>query len=249
MRFARIAAPEGLTFAVVDGDDVKQIAGTPFTEPDYTGRSWELSQVRLLAPTLPSKVIIVDHNRADGGSLPGVMTLKPATAVVGPGMPIKIPDFATDVECSGGLALVIGRPCKNVKAQDWKTVVRGATIGNDVTSRDLLAVDGDATRAKGSDTFCPLGPWIDTDLSALGLDDAQVTLRRTRDGATTAATATPLGADFGQIIEYVTASMTLLPGDVVCVGSSAGATSVEPGDTVTVEIPGLGTLTNPVQKG
>jgi len=142
-----------MTFAVIDdeGTTAKAIAGTPFTDPEYTGKEWPLEQVRLLAPMLPSKVVAIGRNYADhvaevfkqsAEHLPPTLFIKPPTAVIGPESPIKIPEFATKVEFEGEMALVIGVPCKNVKSEDWKSVVRGVTIVNDVSSRDLQFADG-----------------------------------------------------------------------------------------------------------
>ena len=164
-----------MTFAVIDdeGKTAKAIAGTPFTDPEYTGKEYALEDVRLLAPTLPSKVVAVGRNYADhvaevfkksAEHLPPTIFIKPSTAVVGPGAAIKIPEYATGVEFEGELALVVGVPCKNVKAAGWKSVIRGVTIINDVSSRDLQFADGQWARAKGIDTFGPIGPWIETDL-------------------------------------------------------------------------------------
>ena len=156
MRIARIAHPEGMCFALVEGEDdgvqLHEIEGHPFGEVTKTGRSWPLADVRLLAPMLPSKVVAIGRNYADhvkevfktsGESLPPTMFLKPPTAVIGPEAPIRIPEFATKVEFEGELAIVIGKPCKNVKAADAESVIFGYTIVNDWSARDLQATDVD----------------------------------------------------------------------------------------------------------
>lgn len=267
MRFARIATPEGLTFAVISGEGdnpdnltAKAISGTPYTEPEYTGKEWPLKDVRLLAPSLPSKVVAIGRNYADhvaevfkesADNLPPTLFLKPPTAVVGPGAAIKIPDFATNVEFEGEMALIIGSPCKNVAAKDWRSVVRGVTIVNDVSSRDLQFADHQWARAKGIDTFCPLGPWIETDLDKFELDNLPIKAHLTHNGVTETkqdSNSNQMIMNFGEIIEFITASMTLLPGDVVCTGSPAGTEAMQPGDTIAVEIPGIGVLENPVER-
>ncbi|SIS40709.1 2-keto-4-pentenoate hydratase/2-oxohepta-3-ene-1,7-dioic acid hydratase (catechol pathway) [Corynebacterium appendicis CIP 107643] len=262
MRFGRIATPEGMTFAVIDDDatTAKQIKATPFTEPEYTGKEWKLDDVRLLAPMLPSKVVAIGRNYADhvaevfkqsSEHLPPTLFLKPPTAVIGPEAPIKIPDFATRVEFEGELALVIGRPCKNVKAEDWKSVVRGVTIVNDVSSRDLQFSDGQWARAKGIDTFCPLGPWIETDLDKFDFDNLPIKAHLTHDGATETkqdSNSNQMIWKLGTIIEFITSAYTLLPGDVICTGSPAGTAEMVPGDTIEVEIGGIGKLRNPVER-
>lgn len=238
----------------------KQIKNTPFTEPEYTGKQWPLTEVRLLAPVLPSKVVAIGRNYADhvaevfkksADDLPPTLFLKPPTAVTGPGAPIKIPDFATNVEFEGELAVVIGRPCKNVKAADWKSVVRGFTIVNDVSSRDLQFADGQWARAKGMDTFGPLGPWIETDIESFELDNLPIKAHLTHEGVTETkqdSNSDQMIMKMGEIIEFITASFTLLPGDVVCTGSPAGTEAMVPGDTIRVEIPGIGYLENPIER-
>ncbi|MDO4909277.1 MAG: fumarylacetoacetate hydrolase family protein [Corynebacterium sp.] len=264
MRIARIATTEGMSFAVIEGENdnltAKQIAGHPFQTPEFTGKEWPLNEVRLLAPMLPSKICAIGRNYADHVEevfqkghehLPPTLFLKPPTAVVGPDAPIKIPDFATKVEFEGELALVIGRPCKNVKAADWKSVVLGYTILNDVSSRDLQFADGQWTRAKGIDTFAPLGPWIETNLDAIDEDDQPIRAHLTHNGTRELkqdSNTDQMIMDLGQIVEYITASMTLLPGDVISTGSPAGTAAMVPGDTIEIEIPGIGILRNPVEK-
>ena len=170
----------------------KEIAGTPFTPPEPTGREWKLNGVRLLAPTLPTKVVALGRNYADhvaevfkksADSLPPTIFIKPSTAVVGPDAAIKIPDYATNVEFEGELAVVISKPSKNIKAENWQDHVLGYTICNDVSSRDLQFKDGQWARAKGIDTFCPLGPWIETDLSTLNLDEQKIHASLTHEGS------------------------------------------------------------------
>ncbi len=265
MRFGRVATPDGMCFAVIDGADdknltAKEIEGTPFTEPKYTGREWALNDVKLLAPMLPSKVVAIGRNYADhvaevfkqsADSLPPTLFLKPPTSVVGPEAAIRIPEFATKVEFEGELAVVIGKPCKNVKAEDWKSVVLGYTIVNDVSSRDLQFADGQWARAKGIDTFCPLGPWIETDIDAFDLDNLSIKAHLTHDGERATkqdSNSNQMIMKMGEIIEFITASMTLLPGDVICTGSPAGTEAMQPGDTIEVEIEGLGILRNPIER-
>lgn len=267
MRYGRIATPEGMCFCVIEGEGedpaqltARQIEGTPFTDPVFTGKEWPLAEVRLLAPMLPSKIVAIGRNYADhvaevfkksAESLPPTLFIKPPTAVIGPEQPIRIPDFATNVEFEGELALIIGRPCKNVSADQWRQVVRGYTIVNDVSSRDLQFSDGQWARAKGIDTFCPLGPWIETDLDAINVEDLPIKARLTHDGETEIkqdSNSQQMIMNIGQIIEFITASMTLLPGDVICTGSPAGTEEMVPGDVIEVEIPGIGKLRNPVAR-
>ncbi|QMV85151.1 fumarylacetoacetate hydrolase family protein [Corynebacterium hindlerae] len=262
MRIGRIATPEGMTFCVIDdeGTTAKQIAGHPFEAPTYTGKEWPLSEVRLLAPMLPGKIVALGRNYADhvaevfkksAESLPPTIFIKPSTAVIGPGNAIKIPDFATKVEFEGEVAMVINRPCKNVKAEDWQDYVLGFTILNDVSSRDLQFADGQWARAKGIDTFAPMGPWIETDLSKFEFDNISIKAHLTQNGETTTpqdSNSNQMIKTFGEILEMITASMTLLPGDVVTTGSPAGTKEMFPGDFIEIEVPGIGKLGNPVER-
>ncbi|SDS15787.1 fumarylacetoacetate hydrolase family protein [Corynebacterium timonense] len=262
MRFGRIATPEGMTFAVIDEEatTAKAISGTPFTEPEYTGKEWRLDEVRLLAPMLPSKVVAIGRNYADhvaevfkqsAEHLPPTLFLKPPTSVIGPEAPIRIPEFATKVEFEGEMALVIGTPCKNVKAKDWKSVVRGVTVVNDVSSRDLQFADGQWARGKGIDTFCPLGPWIETDLEKFDFTNTPIKAHLTHDGVTETkqdSNSNQMIMNLGEIIEFISSSFTLLPGDVICTGSPAGTAEMVPGDYIEVEIPGIGSLGNPIER-
>ena len=251
-----------MTFAVIgDGDDpvAKQIKGTPFTPPEYTGKEWPLSEVRLLAPMLPSKVVAIGRNYADhveevfkkkAEYLPPTMFLKPPTAVVGPGAPIKIPEIATGVEFEGELGLVISRPCKNVKRDDWRDVTLGFTCVNDASSRDLQFKDGQWARAKGFDTFCPLGPWIETDIDSVDVEDLPIKAHLTHDGSTETkqdSNSNQMILSIGEIVELVSETMTLLPGDVISTGSPVGSGQMVPGDDIEIEIPGVGKLKNPVR--
>ena len=253
MRLARIAHPtDGVAFASVDDQNVAaEIADHPFGDPTYTGRSWPLSQVRLLAPILPSKVVAVGKNYADhaaemNSELPKspLIFLKPSTSVIGPGVPILLPSQSQNVHFEGELAVVIGRPCRDVKAANASSVILGYTCANDVTARDLQSSDGQWTRAKGFDSFCPLGPWIETDL-----DPGDVAVTTEVDGEVKQDGHT---ADLvflvSELVEFITAVMTLLPGDVILTGTPAGVGPITAGQTVSVSIEGIGTLTNPVAK-
>lgn len=264
MRFGRIATPEGMTFCVIEGaegeEKCRAIEGTPFTEPQYTGKEYPLAEVRLLAPMLPSKIVAIGRNYADhvaevfkasAEHLPPTLFLKPPTAVIGPGAAIKIPDFATKVEFEGELALVIAKPCKNVKAEDWQSVVLGFTIINDVSSRDLQFADGQWARAKGIDTFAPLGPWIETNLDAIDTTNLPIKAHLTHEGVMETkqdSNSNQMIMNIGEILEFITASMTLLPGDIVSTGSPAGTAAMFPGDFIEIEIPGIGRLGNPVER-
>ena len=253
MRVARFADGDDPRYGVIgDEDGVDVIAflrGDPlYAGFELTGQKVPLEDVRLLAPVIPrSKVVCVGKNYAKhaaemGGEVPAapLLFLKPNTAVVGPGDPIVHPAQSDDVHYEGELAVVIGRICKDISADDAAKVIFGYTVANDVTARDLQASDGQWTRAKGFDTFCPLGPWIETDLDA---SDVGVTTRLgdslKQDGRTSDMV-------FGvpEIVAYVSSIMTLLPGDVILTGTPEGVGPMRVGDEVSVTIEGIGTLTN-----
>lgn len=256
MRLGRIASPDGVAFVSIEGplDDpthvvAREIAEHPFGTPTFTGRDWPLADVRLLAPILASKVVCIGKNYAahvaemGGGDFPDpVMFMKPNTAIVGQNVPIQLPADASPVHFEGELGVVIGRPCKDVPAARAAENILGYTIGNDVTARDQQKTDGQWTRAKGHDTFCPIGPWIVTDL-----DPSDVALRTEVNGETKQDGRTSLMIhDVGAIVEWISAVMTLLPGDLILTGTPDGVGPIEDGDTVSVSIEGIGTLSNPV---
>lgn len=255
MRLGRIASPDGVAFVSIEGppDDpaavAHEIAEHPFGTPNFTGRSWPLADVRLLAPILATKVVCIGKNYAahveemGGGDFPDpVIFLKPNTAIVGPNVPIQLPAGANPVHFEGELAAVISRPCKNVSAARAAENILGYTIANDVTARDQQQHDGQWTRAKGHDTFCPMGPWIVTDL-----DPSDLELRTELNGEVRQRSRTSLMMhDVGAIVEWISAVMTLLPGDLILTGTPEGVSPIEHGDTVAASVEGIGTLTNPV---
>lgn len=254
MRLGRIASPDGVAFVSIEGDAdaevAREIAEHPFGTPTFTERSWPLAEVRLLAPILASKVVCMGKNYLEhviemgGAAAPEdpIIFLKPNTSIIGPGAGIQLPADATPVHHEGELAVVIGRPCKDVPAARAADVILGYTIANDVSARDQQQADGQWTRAKGHDTFCPVGPWIVTDL-----DPADLRIRTEVNGAVRQDSRTSLMIhDIGAIIEWVSAVMTLLPGDLILTGTPAGVGPIEDGDTVSITVEGIGTLTNPV---
>jgi 2-keto-4-pentenoate hydratase/2-oxohepta-3-ene-1,7-dioic acid hydratase in catechol pathway len=256
MRLGRIASPDGVAFVSIEGEPdetggmtAREIAEHPFGTPTFTGRSWPLADVRLLAPMLAGKVVCIGKNYADhiaemGGAAPAdpVIFLKPNTAIIGPNVPIRLPANASPVHFEGELAAVINRPCKDVAAADAAESILGYTIANDVSARDQQQADGQWTRAKGHDTFCPVGPWIVSDI-----DPADLELRTEVNGEVKQHSRTSLMIhDVGAIVEWVSAVMTLLPGDLILTGTPAGVGPIEDGDTVSITVTGIGTLSNPV---
>jgi len=255
MRLARIAHPQGFAFVEVRGDisdpsslPCAEISEHPFGTPEFTGREWPLADVRLLAPILASKIVCVGKNYADhaeemGSQAPAepLIFLKPNTSVVGPEASVAYPPSSERVDHEGELAVVIGQPCRDVAAARAHEVILGYTCANDVTARDLQKSDGQWARAKGFDTFCPIGPWIETDLD---LSDLRV---RTRlDGETVQdGTTADMIHDVPTLISYASQTFTLLPGDVILTGTPEGIGPVQPGQRVEVEVQDIGTLANP----
>jgi 2-keto-4-pentenoate hydratase/2-oxohepta-3-ene-1,7-dioic acid hydratase in catechol pathway len=246
-----------MSFGVLDGDgQVAQIEGHPFGRISFTGSRYAQADVRLLSPILPSKVVCVGKNYAahiaemNTGDAPKepLLFLKPSTSVIGPGDSIRIPPGSTNVHHEAELAVVIGaRGARHVTAEQAAASIFGYTIGNDVTERDMQKRDGQWTRAKGFDSFCPIGPWIETDLPGLGLDPADLEVSCTVDGEPRQQGRTSqLIFDVPTLISYISQVMTLLPGDVVLTGTPSGVGPIKPGQRVDVTIEGLGTLSNTV---
>ena len=254
MRIARYTTGEDPTYGIVEGEAgtqwIAEIQGDPLHQPVvFTGNRVLLEDVRLLAPIIPrSKVIGIGKNYADHaaemGSEPPVeplMFLIPNTAVVGPGDPVVMPTQSAEVHYEGELAVVISRLCKDVPINRVQDVVFGYTCANDVTARDLQKADGQWARAKGFDTFCPLGPWIETDL-----DPSDLSIVTRRDGEVVQNGRTvDMIHDVPAIVAYVSQAFTLLPGDVILTGTPAGVGPVAAGQRVEFEIEGIGTLSNP----
>ena len=244
---------------VAGGQIIAPLSGHPFGPgPDavrLAGSSHMLDEVRLLAPVLPSKVIAVgknyaDHAREMGGELPPepILFLKPSTAISGPGDPIRYPVGQTQrVDYEGELAVIIGRLCREVPASQAADVIFGYTCANDVTARDLQERDGQWTRAKGFDTFCPLGPWIETDVDPADLELVTSVNGEVRQRARTSQ----LLHSVAELVAYASNVMTLLPGDVLLTGAPAGdgGAVLKRGDVVSVSIEQIGTLTNRVEQG
>lgn len=254
MRIARYTTGEDPTYGVIEGEPgqevVLEIQGDPMYQAVvFTGNRVPLEDVRLLAPIIPrSKVIGIGKNYADhaaemGGEPPvePLMFLIPNTAVVGPGDPVVMPRQSSNVHYEGELAVVIGRICKDISPEQVKDVVYGYTCANDVTARDLQKADGQWSRAKGFDTFCPLGPWIQTEL-----DTSDLSLVTRLDGEVVQdGTTGDMIHDVATLVSYASQAFTLLPGDVILTGTPAGVGPVETGQRVEVEVEGIGTLSNP----
>ena len=254
MRLARYSLDGQVRFGAVEGTEVLELPGHPFGAAGEslttTGVCHDLDDVRLLAPVIPSKVVGIGRNYRDhaaemGADVPDrpLIFLKPTTSLIGPDDPIVLPPESALVHHEAELAVVIGRLCRRVPAEQALEVVFGYTCANDVTARDLQRLDAQWTRAKGFDTFCPLGPWIDTEL-----DPSDVVVECEVNGVTTQQASTrDLIHAVPSLIEAVSAVMTLLPGDVILTGTPAGVGPLVAGDEVAVTVSGLGTLVNPVR--
>jgi 2-keto-4-pentenoate hydratase/2-oxohepta-3-ene-1,7-dioic acid hydratase in catechol pathway len=260
MRIARFSIDDEVKFGLVEGEgeqpeslEVAEILGHPFGPVQVTQRRWPLSRVRLLAPVLPSKVIGIGRNYAEhaaelgneapGKTDPAVVFLKPSTSVIGPSDAIQYPlGVSFDVQHEAELAVVIGRLCRQVPVARVPEVVLGYTCANDVTARDLQRAENQWGRAKGFDTFCPLGPWVETEV-----DPSDLAITCTVDGELRQAGRTAqMTRPVADLVSYVSEAMTLLPGDVILTGTPAGVGQIVVGQQVTVGIEGIGNLTNRV---
>lgn len=250
MRIARFSHNDAIRFGIVDEGELVVLEGDPmFAGYDTTGERVPLADVALLAPVIPrSKVVCVGRNYRDhaaelGNDVPTAPMLffKPNTSVVGPGDAVVLPRHSDFVSYEGELAAVIGRITKNVSASEALGHVFGYTIANDLTARDWQKSDGQWARAKGFDTSCPLGPAIETEFDVTG---SAVITTRLNGEVRQRGPISDMIFSLAEIIEYASAAFTLLPGDVILTGTPAGVGQITAGDTVEVEITGLGTLRN-----
>lgn len=250
MRFVRFDASGPARWGIIEGEHVRPLKATPWQGINTTGEDHRLSDLRLLAPATPSKIIAVglnyrDHAAELGLALPDepLLFLKPPTCVVGPGQAIVAPRLAGQVDYEAELAVVVKRRCRQVSSGRAGGYLLGYTCANDVTARDLQRKDGQWARAKSFDTFCPLGPWIETDVdtSFTGIR-CFVNGERRQDSTTAYMLYSP-----AELLSFISHVMTLEPGDVILTGTPAGIGPLRPGDTCDVEIEGIGRLSNPVQ--
>jgi len=241
-------------FGVLEDDaTITVITGDPiYSGIQKTAATVPVSAVRLLAPVIPrSKVVCIGKNYADhaaemGGAVPDepIIFLKPNTSVIGPNDTIVWPEMSERIDHESELAIVIGRLCKDVPLERVSDVIFGYTIANDVTARDLQQKDGQWTRAKSFDTFCPLGPWIDTDF----IPGTQKITATVNGEVKQSAALSDMIFKVPEIINFVSRVMTLLPGDIILTGTPAGIGPMIAGADATMAIEGLGELTNKVRK-
>ena len=241
------AAPR---YGVIEGENVIEISGPPWMEWSRGMRTARLADVRLLAPVEPSKIVCIGRNYAAhaaelGNEVPKepLMFLKPPSSIIGPEEAIVLPEYSLRVEHEGELALVVGRRCSQLRdTDDSLSFVIGYTCLNDVTARDLQKSDVQFTRAKGFDTFCAVGPHIETDLDPSNvLVETYVNGMRRQSGATSLMIFTP-----AFLIRWISRMMTLMPGDIIATGTPAAVGPLVAGDTVEVSVAGVGVLRNPV---
>ncbi len=251
MRITRYTRADGgpPSYGVVQGNGedavVAQLEGSPFDGVQETGERTPLSDVTLLAPVEPSKVVAFGRNYAEhakelGNEVPAIpiVFLKPSTAVVGPDAEVEYPALTSDLHYEGELAVVIGRRCKAVPVEDVAGVVLGYTVANDLTMRDIQKSEGQWTRGKGFDGACPLGPWVETELDPSALSLRSSVNGELRQDGTTA----DMLRNVAECVSWISQAMTLLPGDVVLTGTPAGVGSLSRGDTIEVTVEGIGTL-------
>ena len=251
MLIVRFRAGDATRYGALEGTTVVEYSGTPLTAFRRGRKRYSLHQVVLLAPVLPSKIVAVGLNyRARAAELAEplpempMLALKPPTSVIGPDDPIMLPPQSDFIEHEAELAVVIRRRCHSVSPARARTYVLGYTALNDVTARDVRARDGVPARAKGFDTFCPLGPCIATDVDPGALAVEGLVNGEVRQSGSTKDLIFPVE----DLIACVSEVMTLLPGDVIATGTPAGASRLMPGDRAEVRVEGIGSLKNPVVK-
>mgnify|MGYP001498217429 CR=1 FL=1 len=251
MKIVRIdTSVDDIAYGVVEPEGIRLHRGTPFVawEPTETVVSWD--QARLLAPVIPTKIIAAARNYADHAEeLNNVVPkeplvfLKPPTSVIGPLQSIRIPAGIGEVQHEAELAVVMGKVTRNIAIEDVGPHIFGYTAANDVTARDIQSTEGKFTRAKGFDTFCPLGPAIDTELDP---QEGLSVICRVNEEIRQAGSTSDLIFGIGELISFVSSIMTLLPGDVLLTGTPGGVGPIAPGDRVEVEVEGIGVLVNRV---
>jgi 2-keto-4-pentenoate hydratase/2-oxohepta-3-ene-1,7-dioic acid hydratase in catechol pathway len=252
MKYARAAWNGRIVSGFIEGDEIAVLDADKLSHPDAkpTGERAKLKDAKLLSPCVPTKVVAIgvnynDHAGEMGHALPEepIIFLKPVTSIIGPDEEIVYPPQSQRVDFEAECAFVVGKICRNVKALDAAQYIFGYTCCNDVTARDLQKKDGQWTRAKGFDTFCPLGPWIETELDA-----GNASVQSRLNGAVMQRSNTK-NLIFGmeKLLEFVSSVMTLLPGDVVTTGTPAGIAPMRTGDVIEVEVGGIGILKNIVR--
>lgn len=254
MKIVRFKTGHDIAYGLAEAAGVTVYQGSPFVAWEATETMVPWEAVQLLSPVIPSKVVAVGRNYLEhaeefGNPLPEepLIFLKPATSVIGPDASIVYPTSQSqNVHHEAELAVVIGRVTKNVAAEDVGPYIFGYTAANDVSARDLQTKDGQWGRAKGFDTFCPLGPVIETELDPL---ERLAVICRVNEEIRQAGFTTDMVFGVAELVEFISRVMTLLPGDVILTGTPSGVGPIKPGDVVEVEVDGIGVLSNPVVAG
>lgn len=250
MKVARFSNGAEPRFGIVDGPELVVLKGHPLVAGyQTTGERIPLKEVKLLAPAIPSKIVCIGKNFADHAAEIGeeitdepLIFFKPSSAIIGHGDSIVIPPQSRQVELEAELCLVIGKLAKNVSVDKAMEYLWGVTIANDVTARDLQFGDGQWARSKAFDTFCPLGPWVETEF----VPDSQVIESRINGDVKQNVAISEMVHKIPFIISYVSKNMSLLPGDIILTGSPAGISAITTGDIIECEVEGIGILSNPV---
>ena len=245
MRLVRFNSGGSTSYGVLDGDSIRQIMGEPFAEINYSGETFSLADVKLLAPVEPKKIVLVGLNFASHAAeihqeTPSepLIFFKPSSAVIASGEEIVLPHQSTQVEIEAELTVVIGKRAKNVAEDKVGDYILGYTVANDVTARDIQFSDLQWARSKAFDSFCPVGPWIETDFVPESKRISSTINGKTKqDARTSEMVYSP-----EHLISYISHNFTLEPGDIVLTGSPAGISRVVAGDVVQCSIEGIGTL-------
>ncbi len=249
MKLIRFLKNDQPCYGLIEGEDVYAVEGSIFGQFRQAEKVAALTEVRLLAPCQPTKILAVGLNYRKHAAEAGMdvppeplVFSKPTSSVIGPLDPIVYPILSQHVDYEGELAVVIGQRARNVPPEKAHDFILGYTCANDVTARDLQKRDNQWTRAKGFDTFSPLGPCIVT-----GLDPARLNIQTRVNGETRQDGSTAdMVSGVAELISYISQVMTLEPGDVILTGTPSGVGPLQPGDVVEVEIEGIGILRNPV---
>ncbi len=251
MKIVRIdAEANDITYGAVELEGIRLYHGSPFFQWERSETVLPITQVKLLAPVIPTKVVAVGKNYADhaaemdsGVPETPILFMKPPTSVIGPLAPIKLPPQSREVHHEAELAVIIGKVTRNIDSEDVSSHVLGYTAANDVTARDLQRSDGQWTRAKSFDTFCPLGPAIDTEFDPTEPNSIMCTVNGEvrQEGVTS-----DLVFGVAELVSFISQVMTLLPGDVILTGTPGGVGPITDSDRVEVDIEGIGVLLNPV---
>lgn len=249
MFIGRFAYGEKIFYGIVEGGKVTALEGEPYDKIEVSSLSYDLEQLKIMAPCLPAKAVCVglnyrDHAEELGQVLPEepVLFMKPATSVIGPGDCIVYPPSSKRVDYEAELAVVIGKTCRKVRAEESDSYILGYTCANDVTARDLQKKDGQWTRSKSFDTFLPLGPYI-----VRGLDPGNLTISLYLNGNLRQKSSTnQLIFKVPELVSFISNIMTLYPGDIILTGTPAGVGPVIAGDKIDLEIEGIGRLTNSI---